>query len=108
EVHRHSAHDVQPLAPEEPVGLDLQHYDDVAFPLRPLPAETQLRAVLGARGYREHQALLDPPLAAAAAGVAPLPTHPASASAPRTRAIHGEPALPERNHATPPALRTGG
>src|SRR5881398_2538876 len=108
EVHRHGADDVQPLAPEEPVGLDLQHYDDVAFPLRPLPAETQLRAVLGARGYREHQALLDPHLAAAAAGVAPLRRHPASATAHRTRAIHGEAALPERNHPTPPALRAGG
>src|SRR5206468_12825508 len=39
---------------------------------------------------------------------ASLRRHPPLAPADRTRPVHSEPALPERNHPTPPALRTGG
>src|SRR5213080_1706067 len=108
QVHRHGADDVQPVAPEEPVGLDLQHHDDVAPPLRSLPPEAQLRAVLGARRNRDHESLLDPHLAAAAARVAALRRHLPLTAAHRARPVDREPALPERNHPASPALRARG
>src|SRR5437867_901236 len=108
EVHRHGADDVQPVAPEEPVGLDLQHHDDVAPPLRSLPPEAQLRAVLGARRNRDHESLLDPHLAAAAARMAALRRHLPLTAAHRARPVDREPALPERNHPASAALRARG
>src|SRR5256885_10107978 len=89
EVDRHDADDVQPLAPEEPIGLDLDHDHHVPPSLRPLPRETEPRAVLRAGGGGDRPPPLaappPPPPAGGARRAPPPPPPPPPPARPRGR-----------------------
>src|SRR5262245_2155461 len=107
DVDRHDADDVQSLAPEEAVGSDVNHRDEIAAPLRSLILEPEARAVLDAGRDIDVDALLYPYFAAAlTCGTAlrwdcPLPP------AHRARTIHREAALTKRDCAATLALWAG-
>src|SRR5205807_2813707 len=104
QVDGHDADDVEPVAPEEPVGLDLDRDHDVAPSLGPLPLEAQPRAVFRARRDGDRQPLLDAHLARPVARGTRLRRHPPAAPAHGARPRDGEPALTEGDRAAPLAL----
>src|SRR2546422_10656209 len=106
QIDRNDADHVEPLAPEEPVGLDLNHHHDVAAPFGALALQAQPRPILRPRRDGDREVLLRPHLARALAGrtplrrdLAPPPTHGAGP-------LHGEATLPERDRAPTLALGT--
>src|SRR5205807_4510897 len=107
QVDGHDADDVEPVAPEEPVGLDLDRDHDVAPSLGPLPLEAQPRAVFRAGRDGDRQPLLDPHLARPVAGGTRLRRDAPPAPAYGARPRDGEPALAERNGAAAFTFGTG-
>src|SRR5207237_8022984 len=101
---RHDADDIEPVAPEETVGLDLDGDHDVPPPLGPLPLETQPRAVLRAGRDRDRQPLFDAHLARPVAGGAGLRRPPPAAAAHGAWPRAGAPSLAEPGRAAPLAL----
>src|SRR2546422_877847 len=106
QIDRHHAHHVEPLAPEEPVGLDLNHHHDVAAPFGALALQAQPHPILPPRRAGDREGLPRPPPARALAGrtalrryLAPPPTNGAGP-------LHGEATLPERDRAPTLALGT--
>src|SRR6185437_2808576 len=109
DVERNVRHEVVALAREEAIGLHLKGDDQIAGrstvrALAPLTRQAHARAGIGSRRHgnvhRPMHARLPTPLTGrtAFAGHLPAPeTH-------GTRAVHGESALPEGDHATSAAL----
>src|SRR5437870_6882029 len=107
QIDRNHADHVEPLAPEEPVGLDLNHHDDVAAALGALPLEPQPRAVFGPGRNSDRETLLLTDLAGPLAGRAALRGYLAPSAAHGARPLHGEATLAERDGPAPPAFGAG-
>src|SRR5690606_18872110 len=99
ERDRDGAEDVEPVAREEPVGLDLEGDQQVALrpaggPVTPLPLEPHAGAGLGRGRHRHQQLLAGPLLAAATARGARRRRDAATPAARRAWPVDREPALP--------------
>src|SRR5881296_80019 len=106
EVDRDDADEIQPFAPEEAIGGDVNLHDEIAPPLWSLILETQTRAFFDAGRDVDVDPLFDAHFAGTLTGGTALRGHGALAAADRARAIHGESTLTERDRAPPFALGT--
>src|SRR5215210_3339734 len=111
DVDGHRRQHVQPFALEEAVRLHLERDDDVArrpavHALPALALEADARARVGAGRHGDQHALPAAHLARPPARRAALRRHMTPAQTHGARAVDGEAALAERDHAAPRALGT--